>query len=78
MSMNGYLLGLTPAELEEILADSEVLEQKLSAPDDSEPDGLLDIGKTWEAIFYLLNGYPMSELEKAQPPMSWIFLRAQL
>lgn len=73
MSMIGYLLQVTLAELEEILADSGVLEQKLSPPDDSEPEGLLDIDKTWEGIYYLLNGYPMSEAEKAQPPMSWVF-----
>lgn len=77
MGMIGNLLRVTPKELEEILNDSTVLEEKVYSDDTKESD-LLDIDKTWEAIFYLLTGYPVAEIENAKPPLSWTLFSGQL
>jgi hypothetical protein len=47
--------------------------------EDSESAGdLLDIDKSWEAIFYLLTGHPVAELEEAKPPLSWTLFSGQV
>jgi hypothetical protein len=78
MSMIGNLFRVTTKELEGILNDSSILESKVYAQDGTNTDNLLDIDKSWEAIFYLLTGYPVAEIENTNPPLSWILFSGQV
>lgn len=62
MSMIGFLLRATPAELEEYMNDSTLLETKM-AEEELDEEKLVDIDKAWDAIIYLLTGegYATSE-----------------
>lgn len=55
MSMIGYILRATPAELEEYMNDSTLLENKM-AEEELDEDKLVDIDKAWDGIIYLLTG----------------------
>lgn len=55
MSMIGFLLRATPAELEEYMNDSTLLENKM-ADEELDEDKLVDIDKAWDGIIYLLTG----------------------
>lgn len=74
MSMIGYLLQVSEKELEEILLDSSVLEEKAFPEDDSSPAGLMDIDKAWEAIFFVLTGHGLAEIDEVNPPLSWLLM----
>jgi hypothetical protein len=76
--MIGNLFRVTTKELEGILNDSSILESKVYAQDGTNTDNLLDIDKSWEAIFYLLTGYPVAEIENTNPPLSWILFSGQV
>lgn len=67
--MIGYYLRVSEQELKEIVSDSSLLDDKI---DSEQLDNLLDIDKSWEAIFYLLTGHPIAEEEETNPPLSWI------
>lgn len=75
MSMIGMLLRVEKEKLNEILEDSSILEDILSADDN---DALIDIDKTWDGLFYLITGYPVMEYENAKAPLSWFFFSGQL
>lgn len=55
MSMIAYLLRATPAELEEYMNDSTLLETQI-ADEELDEDKLVDIDKAWDGIIYLLTG----------------------
>src|SRR5687768_18603787 len=78
MGMIGNLLRVTSKDLDAILKDSSLLEDKVYSEDSGNMNDLLDIDKSWEAIFYLLTGYPVAEIEKAKPPLSWTLFSGQL
>ena len=71
MDMIGYLLRLPNSELEKILHDSALLKTVI---ENSEKGNVhqLNIHKTWEAIFFMLTGYPLAEWDSAQPPFSYV------
>lgn len=76
MGMIAYLVRVTSEELAEILHDSSALESKVGAQGSDSGD-ILDIDKAWEAIFYLLTGHPLAEIEEAKPPLSWSLFSGQ-
>ena len=71
MEMLGYLLRLPDAELPKILEDSALL-KSITENQETEKTHKLDIHKTWEAIFFMLTGYPLAEWDSAQPPFSHV------
>jgi hypothetical protein len=78
MSMIGNLFRVTTKDLEEILNDSSLLESKVCSEDSNSMKDLLEIDKSWEAIFYLLTGHPVAEIEDAKPPLSWSLFSGQI
>jgi hypothetical protein len=76
--MIGNLFRVTTKDLEEMLEDSSLLEEKLYSDGPDTVNKLLDIDKSWEAIFYLLTGHPVAEIELAKPPLSWTMFSGQL
>lgn len=72
MSMIGTLLRLDNKELELILEDSSLLEEKIDAAYENEDPMLIDLDKAWEAILFLLTGYGLAKMENASPPLSWV------
>jgi hypothetical protein len=78
MGMIGNLFRVTAKDLKEILNDSSLLENKVYSDGNDSMNDLLDIDKSWEAIFYLLTGHPVAEIEEAKPPLSWTLFSGQL
>lgn len=78
MSMIGNLFRVTTKDLEAILNDSSILEDKVYSEDSNSLNDLLDIDKSWEAIFFLLTGRPLAEFEDATPPLSWSLFSGQV
>lgn len=78
MSMIGNLFRLTTKDLEDILNDSSILEDKVYSEDNNSINDLLDIDKSWEAIFFLLTGHTVGEIEDAEPPLSWTLFSGQI
>ncbi len=73
MGMIGNLLRISTKELEDFLADSTLLEERIySETDDmSGKENYLDLNKSWEGLFYIITGYPLAELGNIQPPLEW-------
>jgi hypothetical protein len=78
MGMIGNLFRVSTKDLEEILKDSSLLETKLYSENSDHANDLLDLDKSWEAIFYLLTGYGIAEIEEAEIPLSWTLFSGQL
>lgn len=76
--MIGNLFRVTTKELDEILEDSSLLENKVYSEDSDSMNNLLDLDKSWEAIFYLLTGHSVAEIEEAKPPLSWALFSGQV
>ncbi|MCF0059848.1 YfbM family protein [Dyadobacter sp. CY356] len=72
MSMIGYYLRLTETELKDVLSDSSILEEK--AFEQEGQANLIDIDKTWEAIFFVLTGHGLAEIDEVIAPLSWLLL----
>jgi hypothetical protein len=77
MGMIGYLLRIKSAELEQILDDSALLEEKINVAMTDQSPELADLDKSWEALYYLLTGYGISGIDDAQPPLSWTLFSGQ-
>lgn len=72
MSMIGNLLRVSSEELHSYLMDSELLDRRVEAEDFSADPNLLDIDKTWEAIFYTITGgSTAATVEDAPTPIGW-------
>ena len=71
MDMIGYLLRLPNSEMEKILDDSALLKTGIENPETANAYKL-DIHKTWEAVFFMLTGYPLAEWDSVQPPFSFV------
>ncbi|REA64314.1 DUF1877 domain-containing protein [Dyadobacter luteus] len=78
MGMIGYLLRVSEEELNEILEDSSILEERVFPEDDTEPSDVLDIDKTWEAITFVLTGYGIQDIDQAAAPFSWLLMSNQV
>ncbi len=76
--MIGNLYRVSEKDLEEILKDSSILESKVYADEGENLEDLLDLDKSWEAIFYLLTGCSIAEIEDAQAPLSWSLFSGQI
>lgn len=76
--MIGSLFRVTTEDLEMILNNSSLLEEKVYDSADKYKDDILEIDKSWEAIFYLLTGHPVAEMEEAKAPLSWVLFSGQV
>ena len=70
MSMIGHYLQLTETELNDVLSDSSILEEKAFKQEGQ--TNLIDVDKTWEAIFFVLTGHGLSEIDEVIAPLSWL------
>ena len=71
MSMIGNYMRVSNDELEEFLADSSKLENRVYESEEPDPN-LIDVDKAWDAIFYLLTGKTLATSQEAAPPLAWI------
>lgn len=78
MGMISNLLRVNTDELEQMQKDSSILETRVFSDTESNKEDLIDLDKTWEAIFYLITGHTLAEIEEAQPPLSWVLVSGQL
>ena len=76
--MIGNLYRVTSKELEEILKDSSLLEDKVYSEESDSLNNLLDLDKSWEGIFFLLTGYGIAEIDEAKAPLSWSVFGEQI
>ena len=74
MGMIGNYLRVTTEELESFLSDSSKLENRVYNGDSHKDTGLIDVDKSWEAIFFLLTGQALATCDEASPPFSWVLL----
>jgi hypothetical protein len=70
MEMIGNLFRVTSKDLDEILENSDILEDKIYAEEGEHLKDFLDLDKSWDGIFYLLTGYGMDDLERVESPLS--------
>jgi hypothetical protein len=78
MGMIAYALRVSEKELDNFLKDSSLLEARIDEEQVGGLNDLLDLDKSWEAIFYILTGHPFSEIEEAHPPLSWVLFNGQV
>ena len=74
--MTGNLLRLSNIELKKILKDSSILETIIKS-DASENAPRINIDQSWEAIYYLLTGCPLSEWDNESQPLSWVMFNLE-
>ncbi len=67
--MIGNLLRVTEKELNDILKDSSILEDRVYGEELEDDPDLLEIDKAWEGILYLITGKSLEEAEEAQAPL---------
>ena len=78
MSMIGDFILVPFSQLDEYLRDSSLLEDRLEAAleieeETGEPDpATFSVDKAWDALSYLVNGYPQDQLDRTGPPLSWV------
>ena len=75
MGMVGNFLLVSNEELEEFLADSSKLDDRLDEEFDMENSNIVDIDKSWEGILYLLTGQNSEELNH---PLSKVLFSGQI
>ena len=77
MGMIGYLLRVKPSELDAILNNSALLEEKIATAITDQSAELSDLDKSWEAIYFLLTGNGISAIGEAEPPLAWTLFSGQ-
>lgn len=77
MSMIGGLLKVSSEDLENMLKDSSIFEERIHS-EDTPPDDKMDLDRSWEGIYYLLTGAGIVGMFEAKPPLSWAFLSGQV
>lgn len=78
MGMIGNLLQVSEKELNDILANPTLLEEKVYNDEDNTSPDLIDLDKAWEGIFFTLTGVPLAQIEEAKPPLSWVVFGDQI
>ena len=74
MGMIGNYLRVSNEELEAYLSDSSKLEKRVYNGNGQDDPSLLDVDKSWEALFFLLTGQALATSDEARPPFSWVLL----
>ncbi|OYU95370.1 MAG: hypothetical protein CFE21_09475 [Bacteroidetes bacterium B1(2017)] len=77
MGMVGNYLRVSKSDLEEYLADSSKLEDRVYNEETDSDDNLVYIDKSWEGIFFLLTGTGIGNSVKATAPLRWILIAPQ-
>lgn len=54
------------------LDNSQLLEDDLFSTSNSEKTNLLDIGKSWDGLFYVVTGEPLNNYKQVSPPLQWL------
>ena len=78
MGMIGNYLSVTQEELENYLADSGLLEERIYGPENHNETNLIDIDKSWEGIFFLLTGKSLANAGEAATPLQWVLMPPQI
>ena len=71
MGMIGNYLRVTKDELENYLADSSLLEDRVYDDENHNDINLIDVDKSWEGLFFLLTGKSLATAEEASTPLLW-------
>ncbi len=74
--MNGNLLRIPNSEMRNILKSSKLLEDIIKS-NVSEDKILINIGQSWEAIYYILTGRILAEWDDEPQPLSWIMFNLE-
>ncbi len=74
--MNGNLLRIPNSELKIILKNSKLLED-ITKSNILEDKILINIGQSWEAIYYILTGRILAEWDDEPQPLSWIMFNLE-
>ncbi len=69
--MIGNYLRVTKDELEEYLADSSKLEERIYNAESYTDKNLIDVDKSWEGLFFLLTGKSLATAKEASAPLVW-------
>jgi hypothetical protein len=77
MGMIGNYLRVTNDELENYLADSSLLEDRVYDEENPNDKNLIDVDKSWEGLFFLLTGKSLATAEEASFPLQWILTPPQ-
>jgi len=72
------MLQVTNEELEEIIIDSSILEDRVFSEEAKNDANLLDIDQYWEGIFFMLTGKTITEVESVKSPLLWMFFSDKL
>lgn len=78
MGMMAGMLQVSTEELEQIIIDPSLLEERAFSEEANEDPNLLTIGKFWEGIFYMLTGKTVTEVQSVKSPLVWIFFSDNL
>ncbi|MEJ5089138.1 DUF1877 family protein [Sphingobacterium faecium] len=52
--------------------NSQLLQDDLFSTPHSEKNNLLDIGKSWDGLFYVITGEPLTNHKAVTPPLKWL------
>ena len=77
MGMIGNYLRVTKDELENYLADSSLLEDRVYDDENHNDKNLIDVDKSWEGLFFLVTGKSLATAEEALAPLLWILTPQQ-
>lgn len=77
MGMIGNYLRVTKEELENYLADSTLLENRVYDAENQNDNNLIDIDKAWEGLFFILTDKSVATAEEASAPLKWILTTQQ-
>ncbi len=69
--MIGNFLRVSTEELNEYISDSSKLEDRIYDEDAYNDKNLIDVDKSWEAIFFILTGKSIATGEEADTPLCW-------
>ena len=73
------LLQVAANELDDILKDSELLEVRVqNDKTDGDFSGLVDLDKAWDGLLFLLTGYGIMDIEKAEQQLSQALFSGQI
>ncbi len=64
-------LRIDQSTLMRYLNDSKLLEDNLFSTSNSKKN-LLDIGKSWDGLFYISTGEPLCNYKQITPPLQWL------
>ncbi|WP_295122289.1 YfbM family protein [uncultured Chitinophaga sp.] len=78
MAMIINLLQVQATELEAILRNPGLLELRVNEDKEDNGEGKVDLDKAWDGLLYLLTGYGIMDIEKAEQLLSQALFSGQI